>query len=157
MRAAVLERLESMAEIERSALVMFSAEQMFDLVNDVERYPQFLPGCKAAEILHSDENTLEARLELSRAGIHQSFVTRNRLERPTRMTLELVDGPFEHFEGLWHFSPLAHDACKVSFSLSFRLRNRLVAAAVGKLFSELANQMVRVMCERAEHVYGKPQ
>lgn len=146
-----------MAEIERSALVMFSAEQMFDLVNDVERYPEFLPGCKSAQVLYSDEHTMEARLELSRAGLHQSFTTRNQLERPTRMTLELVDGPFEHFSGLWHFTPLAHDACKVSFSLTFSLRNRLVAAAVGKLFSEMANQMVRVMCERAEHVYGKTQ
>ena len=143
-----------MTEIERSALVMYSAEQMFDLVNDVASYPQFLPGCRGAEILYSDAQTLEARLELSRAGIRQSFVTRNQLERPQRMTLTLVDGPFEQFTGLWQFTPLAADACKVSFSLAFSLKNRLVAAAVGKLFSDLANQMVGAMCARAEEIYG---
>ncbi|WNZ55652.1 type II toxin-antitoxin system RatA family toxin [Microbulbifer sp. JMSA004] len=146
-----------MTEIERSALVMYSAEQMFDLVNDVASYPQFLPGCRAAEIIHSDDTTLEARLDLSRAGIKQSFVTRNQLVRPKSMTLKLVDGPFEQFEGLWEFTPLAENACKVSFTLSFSMKNRLIAAAAGKIFSDLANQMVAVMCERAEEVYGKPQ
>lgn len=144
-----------MTEIERSALVMHSAEQMFDLVNDVASYPQFLPGCRGAEILHSDDHTLEARLDLARAGIRQSFVTRNRLQRPESMTLTLVDGPFDSFTGHWEFTPLAEDACRVTFSLSFGLKNRLVAAAAGKLFSDLANQMVGAMCERAEQVYGK--
>lgn len=144
-----------MTEIERSALVMFSAEQMFDLVNDVASYPQFLPGCRGAEILYSDAETLEARLDLSRAGIRQSFITRNRLERPMRMALTLVNGPFETFNGEWRFTPLAVDACKVSFSLAFSLKNRLVAAAAGKLFSDLANQMVGAMCARADDIYGK--
>ncbi|WP_346837399.1 type II toxin-antitoxin system RatA family toxin [Microbulbifer sp. SAOS-129_SWC] len=146
-----------MTEIERSALVMFSAEQMFDLVNDVASYPQFLPGCRGAEILYSDDDTLEARLDLSRAGVRQSFVTRNRLERPRRMELTLVDGPFEQFRGEWLFTPLDEGACKVSFALAFHLKNRLVAAAAGKLFSDLANQMVGAMCARAEEVYGKAQ
>lgn len=144
-----------MTKIERSALVMYSAERMFDLVNDVASYPQFLPGCRGAEVLYSDEHTLEARLELSRSGIRQSFVTRNRLERPERMTLALVEGPFQEFTGEWQFTPLAEDACKVSFSLSFSLKSRLVAAAVGKLFSDLANQMVGAMCARAERIYGE--
>ncbi|MFA0811001.1 type II toxin-antitoxin system RatA family toxin [Microbulbifer epialgicus] len=146
-----------MTEIERSALVMYSAEQMFDLVNDVASYPQFLPGCRGAEVLYSDAQTLEARLELSRAGVRQSFVTRNQLVRPQSMTLTLVNGPFEKFTGQWHFTPLAENACKVTFALSFSLKSRLIAAAVGKLFSDLANQMVAVMCERAEKIYGKPQ
>ncbi|WP_226642829.1 type II toxin-antitoxin system RatA family toxin [Microbulbifer variabilis] len=146
-----------MTEIERSALVMYSAEQMFDLVNDVASYPQFLPGCRGAEILYRDEETLEARLDLSRAGIRQSFTTRNQLVRPTNMTLTLVDGPFENFTGHWTFTPLAESACKVTFSLSFAMKSRLIAAAAGKLFSDLANQMVAVMCTRAEEIYGKPQ
>ncbi|QFT56298.1 type II toxin-antitoxin system RatA family toxin [Microbulbifer sp. THAF38] len=146
-----------MTEIERSALVMYSAEQIFDLVNDVASYPQFLPGCRGVEILYRDEETLEARLDLSRAGIRQSFTTRNQLMRPTSMTLTLVDGPFENFTGHWTFTPLAESACKVTFSLSFSMKSRLIAAAAGKLFSDLANQMVAVMCTRAEEIYGKPQ
>ncbi|WP_043319124.1 type II toxin-antitoxin system RatA family toxin [Microbulbifer sp. HZ11] len=142
-----------MTKIERSALVMFSAEQMFDLVNDVASYPQFLPGCRGAEVLHRDEETLEARLDLSRAGISQSFTTRNRLQRPERMELVLVDGPFSSFNGCWTFTPLAENACKVAFTLSFSVENRLLGAAVGKLFSGIANQMVDAMCERAKQVY----
>ncbi|WP_288131161.1 type II toxin-antitoxin system RatA family toxin [Microbulbifer sp.] len=144
-----------MTEIERSALVMFSAEQMFDLVNDVASYPQFLPGCRGAEVLHEDAGTLEARLELSRAGISQSFVTRNRLLRPHSMTLELVDGPFSEFNGHWQFTPLNENACKVVFTLRFRVQNRLLGAAAGKLFSGIANQMVDAMCERAGKIYGE--
>ncbi|MBB3059712.1 type II toxin-antitoxin system RatA family toxin [Microbulbifer rhizosphaerae] len=144
-----------MAQIERSALVMYSAEQMFDLVNDVASYPQFLPGCRAAEVLYSDEDTLEARLELARAGLRQSFVTRNQLRRPEGMTLTLVEGPFADFSGEWRFTPLAPDACKVTFSLEFSFKSRLVGAAAGKLLSDLANQMVDVMCVRAEQIYGK--
>ena len=144
-----------MTKIERSALVMYSAEQMFDLVNDVGSYPQFLPGCRGAEILHRDEDTLEARLDLSRAGISQSFVTRNRLQRPERMELVLVDGPFSEFRGCWTFTPLAEHACKVMFTLEFRAQNRLLGAAAGKLFSGIANQMVDAMCERARQIYGE--
>lgn len=144
-----------MTKIERSALVMYSAGQMFDLVNDVASYPQFLPGCRGAEILHRDEDTLEARLDLSRAGISQSFVTRNRLHRPDKMELVLVDGPFSEFNGCWTFTPLAENACKVMFTLEFRAKNRLLGAAAGKLFSGIANQMVDTMCERAGQIYGE--
>ncbi|WP_160152571.1 type II toxin-antitoxin system RatA family toxin [Microbulbifer sp. ALW1] len=144
-----------MTKIERSALVMFSAEQMFDLVNDVASYPQFLPGCRGAEILHRDGETLEARLDLSRAGISQSFITRNRLQRPEKMELVLVDGPFSEFNGCWTFTPLAENACKVAFTLEFRAQNRLLGAAAGKLFSGIANQMVDAMCERAKQIYGE--
>jgi ribosome-associated toxin RatA of RatAB toxin-antitoxin module len=143
-----------MAQIERSALVMYSAEQMFDLVNDVASYPQFLSGCRAAEVLFTDGQTLEARLELARAGLRQSFVTRNTLQRPQSMALALVDGPFADFQGRWQFTPLGENACKVEFSLSFTPQNRLIAAAAGKLFSGLANQMVDAMCARAAQIYG---
>ncbi|QIL90046.1 ubiquinone-binding protein [Microbulbifer sp. SH-1] len=144
-----------MTKIERSALVMFSAGQMFDLVNDVASYPQFLPGCRGAEVLHQDEHTLEARLDLARAGITQSFVTRNELHRPERMTLTLVDGPFSSFNGCWTFTPLAENACKVAFTLEFEVSNRLLGAAVGKLFGGIANQMVDAMCERAGKIYSE--
>ena len=127
---------------------------MFDLVNDVASYPQFLPGCRGAAVLQRDAETLEARLDLSRAGISQSFVTRNRLHRPERMDLVLVDGPFSEFSGSWVFTPLADNACKVAFSLQFEVQNRLLGAAVGKLFSGIANQMVDAMCERAQQIYG---
>ena len=143
-----------MTNIERSALVMFSAEQMFDLVNDVASYPQFLPGCRSAEVLHSGPQVLEARLDLARAGLRQSFITRNRLQRPEHMQLTLVNGPFTEFNGSWQFTALSEAACKVVFTLSFSVQNRLLGTAAEKLFSGLANQIVDAMCARAQQLYS---
>jgi len=126
---------------------------MFDVVNDIEAYPQYMDGCVGATILQRGENWLEARLELSKAGVTQSFVTRNQLTVPTLMTLSLVDGPFRKLEGAWRFTPLAEDACKVSFSLSFELQNRLLGIAVGKWFEGVTNAQVDALCARAKQLY----
>lgn len=140
--------------VQRSALVNYSAQQMFGLVNDIETYPQFMDGCIGAEVLRRDERVIEARLDLGKAGISQSFVTRNTLYPPERMTLELVDGPFSRFEGSWTFKPLNEHACKVSLQLSFELKNRLLGMAAGKLFEAVANRQVDSLCKRARVVYG---
>lgn len=139
--------------VKRSALVTFSAQQMFDLVNDIEAYPQYMDGCTGATILKRDGDWLEARLELSKAGVSQSFVTRNHLQSPERMTMVLVDGPFKRLEGCWQFTPLAADACKVSFELEFELQNKLLGMAVGKLFESVASKQVDALCERAKQLY----
>ena len=82
-----------MAQVDRSALVLHTAEQMFDLINDVERYPEFLPWCSRTELLSQSEDELVATLFLSKAGIKYSFTTRNQLRRPVQMIIELEDGP----------------------------------------------------------------
>ncbi|WP_185235430.1 type II toxin-antitoxin system RatA family toxin [Teredinibacter franksiae] len=140
--------------IERSALVMFSAEQMFDLVSDFESYPQFLNGCVGAELLAKEDTWLEARLHLQKAGIRQSFVTHNTWDKPQRMHLRLVEGPFKSMEGEWHFQPLSAGACKVSFWIEFEFSNKLVALAVGKLFEHVASDQVNALCSRAKQVYS---
>lgn len=140
-------------KLERSALVQYSAQQMFDLVNDIEAYPQYMEGCVSAKVLQRGEDWLEARLVLSKAGVTQSFVTRNRLQAPELMTLSLVDGPFRKLEGAWRFTPLAANACKVSFTLDFELQNRLLGLAVGKLFESVTNKQVDALCARAKQVY----
>jgi ribosome-associated toxin RatA of RatAB toxin-antitoxin module len=139
--------------VERSALVNYSAQQMFDLVNDIEAYPQFMDGCTGAKILARGEDWLEARLELSKAGVSQSFITRNQLQPPASMSLELVDGPFKYLRGVWRFSPLGETACKISFELEFELQNRLLGMAVGKLFEGISNKQVDAFCTRAKQVY----
>jgi ribosome-associated toxin RatA of RatAB toxin-antitoxin module len=82
--------------VNRSALVNYSAQQMFDLVNDIEAYPQYMDGCVGAKVLKREGEWLEARLELSKAGVSQSFVTRNQLQAPESMSMVLVDGPFKY-------------------------------------------------------------
>ena len=143
-----------MAKIERSALVMFTDQQMFDLVNDIEAYPEFMNGCVGAQILIHEGGELEARLNLSQMGMSYSFITRNRLEPPKRMTMSLVEGPFKHLTGVWTFNPLSSAACKVILELEFEFSNRLVSRAATKWFEVIASEQVDSLCRRAKQVYG---
>jgi len=128
---------------------------MFDLVNDFERYPEFLSGCSNAELLERDEDHLKGRLTLSKAGMQQSFVTRNDLYAPERIELSLVDGPFKRLQGTWLFTPLGENACKVSLEMDFEFSNRLLGMAFGKLFSQVAGQMVDAFTRRADQLYAE--
>ena len=143
-----------MTSIDRSALLPFSAESLFALVADIERYPEFLQGCVGAEILASGDGAVTARLALSRAGITQSFVTRNTSQRPDWIALNLVEGPFEHFTGRWMFTSLAPEACKVALTLDFNLRGGLINAAAGKLFDRVAHDLVDAVVKRAHSICG---
>lgn len=139
--------------VERSALVEYSAEQMFDLVNDIEAYPEYMDDCVGAQVLQRGPDWLEARLELQKAGLTQSFVTRNQLNPPHSMTMSLVEGPFSHLEGRWSFTPIEGAGCRVSFELEFAMQSRLLAMAVGKFFESAASKQVDALCRRAESVY----
>lgn len=142
-------------KIERSALVSFSAQQMFDLVNDIESYPLYMDGCQAAEVLARGDDFVEARLTLGKGPAQYSFVTRNQLNAPSVMDMHLVDGPFKSFSGGWHFQPLNEQACKVSLQLQFEFKSRLIALAVGKKFESVANNLVGALCQRAERLYAR--
>lgn len=141
------------SKIERSALVHYSAQQMFNLVNDIEAYPQYMDGCTGATIIARGEDWVEAQLELNKAGVSQRFTTRNQLQPPERMVMNLVDGPFTYLRGVWQFTPLGESACKVSFHLEFEMKNRLLGMAVGKLFESVGSKQVDALCARAQQVY----
>lgn len=143
-----------MTHITRSALVAYSDQQMFELVNDIEAYPQYMDGCVGAEVLERDSDEVTARLDLSKLGMRYSFTTRNRLSAPDSMVMQLVEGPFRQFRGVWSFKALAADACKVSLELEFEFSNSLVAMAAGKWFESVANELVDGLCRRAQQVYG---
>ncbi len=143
-----------MATIERSALVPFSAERMFALVNDVRRYPEFVPWCAGAEVLAETDALIEASLRLKRGGVEHRFTTRNTLTPFTAMRLELVDGPFTTFTGDWTFKALGEDACKIGLTLTFQYRGRLATAALGALLSSSADTLVEAFCQRAKALYG---
>jgi len=134
-------------------LVHYSAQQMFDLVNDIEAYPQYMEGCVGAKILARGDDWLEARLDLSKAGVTQSFITRNQLHPPHQMNMQLVDGPFNYLRGVWQFTPLNEQACKVSFLLEFEMKSRLLGMAVGKLFEAVGTKQVDALCARARQIY----
>lgn len=143
-----------MTVISRSALVMHSAEQMFDLVNDVRAYPQFLQGCQATEVIAEGDGFIEASMTLAKAGLKQSITTRNVLLRPESMEMTLVDGPFSKFSGIWRFQALSDEACKVTLDMEFEVANRLAGVALTALFKQVANIMVDAFVKRAKQVYG---
>lgn len=142
-----------MTRISRSALVLHTAEQMFDLVNDVRRYPEFLQGCESTHVIDESEDFIEARLTLAKAGFEQSFTTRNELSRPEAMKISLVEGPFSKFTGTWHFQKLSDEACKVTLELEFEMASRIAGAAMGALFKQVAGMMVDAFVKRAKEIY----
>ncbi|NMM40775.1 type II toxin-antitoxin system RatA family toxin [Pseudoalteromonas arctica] len=143
-----------MPQIKKSALVMYSSKEMFDLVNDVDAYPEFLPHCSAAKIIAQHDNTMTASLEISKAGIKKWFTTENTFADENTVTLRLVDGPFKALQGRWHFQVLDDNACKVQLQLEFEFASKLIELAFGRVFNDVAKNMVNAFTQRAKHVYG---
>jgi len=134
---------------------MYSADEMYQLVNDVSAYPAFLPGCIGASILSIEGDTIHASVQVSKAGITQTFTTKNRLTAAKEIKMDLVDGPFEQLRGAWTFLELDETACKVSLDLQFKFSSKIVELAVGRIFNELVGSMVKSFAERAKVVYGE--
>ncbi|MEX0617956.1 MAG: type II toxin-antitoxin system RatA family toxin [Pseudohongiellaceae bacterium] len=144
-----------MTRIDRSALVSFSAAQMYDLVNDIESYPEFMHGCVAASVISRDGNELVGSLTLSKAGLKHTFTTRNKLVRNREMSMELVEGAFRHFNACWRFKPLTETACKVTLEMDFAFVGGVMDFALEKLFRGTANALVDEVVERAQVIYGQ--
>lgn len=142
-----------MSQINQSALVSFSAKQMYQLINDVESYPQFLPGCVGSRILSVDDHEMTAVIEVAKAGINKTFTTRNILQDNRSIVLNLVEGPFRQFNGEWRFTPLSARSCKVEFKLDFQFTNKLLELAFGKIFKELMGGLLYAFTERAKEIY----
>lgn len=143
-----------MEKIKRSALVHFSAQQMYQLVNNVAEYPHFVPYCKQAEIISQHGNTLEARVEVAKSGIAKSFSTRNQLTPFSQIEMTLIDGPFTELTGAWNFTPLSDDACKIELNLSYEFSHKLASLAFAKIFHQLTESMVSAFIDRANQIYG---
>lgn len=143
-----------MEKITRSALVPYSAEKMFRLVDDIEQYPDFVPYCKSSQVLSREGATVCAKLEVAKSGIAKSFTTRNTLTPSEEIKMELVDGPFKQLCGEWRFIPLAEDACKIELELEFEFSNKLASMAFASIFNQLIQSMVSAFTQRAEKVYG---
>ena len=143
-----------MQKIHRSALVGYSAEQMYNLVNDVEQYPKFVPNCKHAAVITRDEFSLSATLEIAKSGVAKSLSTSNTMTPFQHIHIELLNGPFKHFQGDWRFTPLNDSACKIELDLEFEFSNKLASIAFASVFNQLAQSMVGAFTQRATQVYG---
>jgi ribosome-associated toxin RatA of RatAB toxin-antitoxin module len=141
-----------MAIVEKSALVPVSAETLFEIVNDVESYPEFLPWCKDGRLLSRTEDELCGEIVVSKAGVTKAFSTCNRLHPHHRIDIHLREGPFRKLEGAWEFNELRRDACKVILSPEFEFSSGLMDKAFGIVFAQIANSLVDAFCKRANEL-----
>ena len=146
-----------MKSVHKSVLIWYTAQEMFDLVADVARYPEFLPWCDHALIREQDGQGMTAEVGIALAGVRKSFVTRNLHEPGRRVTMTLVEGPFSQLDGDWHFHPVgdgSQRACKVELELHYGFDSRTLAAVIGPVFDRIAATFVDAFIKRAEQVYG---
>ncbi len=146
-----------MSAVEKSALVPYSAAQMFALVDDIDRYPEFLPWCSGASVDRRGDGTILATLHIDYRGIKQSFTTENSCEKNVEISMRLVDGPFSRLDGLWQFQALSASACKVTLTLDYGFNNAILEAAVGPVFGVIANTMIERFIARADVLHGAPR
>lgn len=143
-----------MPAVQKQLLLPFSAEQMFDLVDDVEGYPQFLPWCGGTRVERVSDSLVKAAVQIRFKGLQQSFTTRNAQSRPTQILLNLEEGPFSELQGQWAFKPLAADACRVNFELRYEFSSRLLGLAIAPVFDQIAGGFVDAFVLEAERRYG---
>ncbi|WP_031432718.1 type II toxin-antitoxin system RatA family toxin [Methylomarinum vadi] len=143
-----------MTLVQKSALVRFSAQQMYDLVDDIESYPQFLPWCGGSRVLRREDNIVEGEILIAKGAIRKTFATRNRVEPGSKIYMSLLEGPFQSLEGVWNFIPLREDASKISLDLEFEVSGKLAGLAFGSVFNQICNTMVVSFTERAKALYG---
>lgn len=144
-----------MAEVTKSVLVPYSSLEMFELVDRVEDYPQFLPWCGGTELHHRDADTTEATIHINYLHVKQHFTTRNSKTLGEEMRIRLKSGPFRHLEGYWRFKALAESACKIDFVLHYEFSTSLFDKVLGPVFGMLTNGLVDAFVHRAEQVYGE--
>ncbi len=148
-----------MKHVRKSVLLWYSPQEMYDLVTGIAAYPQFLPWCDRAELLHEHADGVTARLGLAYMGVRHAFTTRNLHKAGESVKVHLVDGPFSRLEGAWQFLPLGRPgseqpACKVEFDLRYSFASKTLAAVVSPVFDRVANTLVESFVRRAEDVYG---
>ena len=143
-----------MRNVSRSALVPYSADQMYALVEDFLAYPEFLPWCTGATLHSRDADTIEASLEMQRGGVKKSFTTRNTLQPGIAMGIALVGGPFRDLSGGWQFEQLGADGSKVSLHMEFEFESRVVDTLFGRFFEDTCNSLIDSFTQRAHTIYG---
>ena len=138
-----------MPTVRKSVIVPHACKAMFDLVERCERYPEFLPWCRSAEVIERTARVTLARLDIDFHGLKTQITTRNHKERPRRIALELVDGPFERFKGEWRFAPLGDEGCRVELAAEYAFENAILEGALGPVFGHILETLVERFVERA--------
>lgn len=150
-----------MKSVNKSVLIWYSAEQMYALVTDVAKYPEFLPWCDHAKVIEQDEQGMTAEVGLAFSGVRQAFTTRNTHVPGREVHMKLVKGPFSKLDGVWKFTPVGEEgapeskasACRVELELHYGFDNFALQALVGPVFDKVAASLVEAFVKRSEQVY----
>ncbi len=142
-----------MAQVQKTVLIHHSASRMFALVDDVNKYPEFLPWCGGVDLIKQDDTSTIATLHIAYHGLHQKFTTENHKTSPHLMEIQLKDGPFKHLEGIWRFIALNEEACKIEFMLNYEFANGFLDKLISPVFSHITNTFVDSFVARADKVY----
>ena len=143
-----------MPHVSRNALVPYSVEQMYKLVENVDDYKNFLPFCSHSEALKRGEDWIEGAVTISKGPVNKTFSTRNKLHVNEKIELALLNGPFKKLNGYWYFEELKEDACKISLELDYEFSSKILSMVVGPVFNQVANAMVDSFVKQAKVVYG---
>ena len=144
-----------MRSVTKSVLVTYTPAQMFELVDRVELYPQFLPWCGGTHVIAEGADRKTARIDIDYHGVRAHFTTDNVNRPPESIVITLKDGPFRHLHGEWKFRALGQDGCKVEFALAYEFATSLLDKVIGPVFNHIANTFIEAFVRRADVVYGK--
>ena len=144
-----------MTHIYHEIMEPYSAQQMFDLVNDINAYPQFVPDCNDTGVLQRDENLLLAYIEVEKFGFKKRFTTLNRLKEPSKIEITLIDGPFKKLVGAWTFTPISENQSKITFDLNFEFNSKLLDMTFTPIFKDIMKNMVIAFSNRAKQLYDR--
>ncbi|OCG01551.1 ubiquinone-binding protein [Gilliamella sp. wkB112] len=142
-----------MAHVFHEVIEPYSIQQMFELVNDIAHYPEFVPDCIATGIVSKQDNLVTAFIEVEKLGFKKSFTTLNRINEPNSIDMQLLEGPFKHLSGKWQFIALDKSRTKISFDLDFEFKNKLLDIAFTPIFKEVMANMVNAFSLRARQIY----
>ena len=143
-----------MHRISKSAIVPYTPQQMFELVNNIDDYSQFLNWCDSSSILNQSEDQITASVKINKGGIKQAFSTLNTLTPYESISMELIDGPFDELTGEWRFEPLGENAAKIHLDLQFKFKSMLIDMALSPVFKNIANSQLDSFIARAKYIYG---
>jgi len=143
-----------MHHISKSAIVPYTPQQMFELVNNIDDYSQFLNWCDSSSILNQSDDQITASVQINQGGLKQSFSTLNTLTPYKSIEMQLLDGPFDELLGEWRFETLGENASKVHLTLQFKFKSMLIDMALSPIFKSIANSQLDAFVARAKYIYG---
>ncbi len=144
-----------MKTVKHTLVVPHTQVQMYELVNDLNSYPQFVPGCMRVEIIEQRSDQMTAALHLQKGPLTQVLKTRNTLQAPVKIEMQFLEGPFKHFSGYWHFNE-HNGATKVTFELQFDFESPFIGLMFGPFFEHITHNWLEAFRKRADTVYGTP-